>query len=396
MCDTMVHVTKSGVLFAKNSDREANEAQLLEWHRASEYPDASLVRCTHIEIAQVPRTLAVVIARPWWMFGAEMGANERGVVIGNEAVYTTEPDGEPALLGMDLVRLALERSATAEEAVSVIVDLLERHGQGGPCSFERSNYTYHNSFLIADRARAFVLETAGRLWASEEITAGARSISNGLTIPGFAEQYARRVKDRLVSCARRRERTERDTAQSWSPRELAHALRQHPHGRDASWSPLYGSLGGPCAHFGGVVTSSQTTGSLIADLRDGVQLFATATSAPCLSVFKAVSVDQPVELGEVPTNRYDSESFWWRHERFHRAAMANSARARHEIYASRERFEDDVFASSMNSSEAFARSLDLEASWWDLLDESARDERPSYVRLRAERLDRLAAMPERP
>ena len=34
-----------------------------------------------------------------------MGANDAGVVIGNEAVWTVEPeDGPPALLGMDLVR----------------------------------------------------------------------------------------------------------------------------------------------------------------------------------------------------------------------------------------------------------------------------------------------------
>ena len=31
---------------------------------------------------------------------------------------------------MDLLRLALERASTAEDAVSVMVELLERHGQG--------------------------------------------------------------------------------------------------------------------------------------------------------------------------------------------------------------------------------------------------------------------------
>ncbi|HMX67117.1 MAG TPA: hypothetical protein PKX25_16200, partial [Microthrixaceae bacterium] len=136
MCDTMVTVTDEGVLFAKNSDRDANEAQLLEWIPARDHvrtdsadpTDSEVtVRCTWIDIAQVAHTHAVLLSRPWWMFGAEMGANEHGVVIGNEAVFTRElsrrsgrvgsrhPEAEPGLLGMDLLRLGLERAVTAEE-----------------------------------------------------------------------------------------------------------------------------------------------------------------------------------------------------------------------------------------------------------------------------------------
>lgn len=62
-------------------------------------------QCTYIEVEQVPKTHAVILSRPSWLWGAEMGANEHGVCIGNEAVWTKEPveEGE-ALLGMDLLR----------------------------------------------------------------------------------------------------------------------------------------------------------------------------------------------------------------------------------------------------------------------------------------------------
>lgn len=65
------------------------------------------LQCTYIQIPQVERTHAVVLSKPAWMWGAEMGANDQGVCIGNEAVWTREPvaPGE-ALLGMDLVRWA--------------------------------------------------------------------------------------------------------------------------------------------------------------------------------------------------------------------------------------------------------------------------------------------------
>ena len=126
MCDTLVSLTDDGVLFAKNSDRDPNEAQVLRWHPASDHEPGTEVACTWISIPQVTRTHAVLLSQPWWMWGAEIGTNEHGVVIGNEAVFTRElalgrrePD---ALLGMDLLRLALERAATATDAVAVIVE----------------------------------------------------------------------------------------------------------------------------------------------------------------------------------------------------------------------------------------------------------------------------------
>lgn len=66
-------------------------------------------------------------------------------------------------------RLALERSSTAQEAVHVIAGLLDRYGQGGSCREDPVPFCYHNTFLLADRTEAWVLETAGRLWAAQRI-----------------------------------------------------------------------------------------------------------------------------------------------------------------------------------------------------------------------------------
>jgi len=144
------------------------------------------LKCTYIEIDQVDETLAVILSKPAWMWGAEMGANSRGVVIGNEAVWSrlSDPvkDLEPKLLGMDLLRLGLERGRSARQALEVIVDMLVTHGQGGQCSNIIPDFSYHNSFLIADGSEAWVLETADRLWVAEKVENGVRNISNCLSV----------------------------------------------------------------------------------------------------------------------------------------------------------------------------------------------------------------------
>ena len=377
MCDTLVvtaDATADGVtLFAKNSDREPNEAHHLLLVPAADHAPGSRVRCTYIEVEQVSHTHAVMLAKPFWIWGAEMGVNEHGVAIGNEAVFTKEPTVKTgALLGMDLLRLGLERAVTTREAVDVIVTLLERHGQGGNCGFTHQLY-YHNSFLIADPHSAWVLETAGRHWAARQVQ-GVYTISNGITQGrtwdlassdlvtnavrrgwckneadfDFAACYSDFLYTRFSACRSRCALTTQ-TLQAQTGRVTAltmmSALRQHDPAAAADWSPARGLVGSTvCMHAGyGPVRGSQTTGSLVAHLHpERSTLFVTGTSAPCTGLFKPLWLDTPLpELGPTPEGTYDAQTLFWRHERLHRAILRDYPARITFLAAERERIEKE-------------------------------------------------------
>ncbi|WP_424812606.1 C69 family dipeptidase [Roseococcus sp. YIM B11640] len=357
MCDTMVALppaTASGhVLFAKNSDRERNEAQFLEYRSAARYAQGSTVRCSYIEIPQAAETQAVLLSRPFWCWGAEIGANATGVVIGNEAVFgRIPPTREPALIGMDLVRLALERAPTAEAAVGVIIDLLERHGQGGDCGHLNEHF-YDNSFIVADHREAFVLETLGRFWVAERAPR-TRAISNALSIGrgaiwraspalvadakargwatgegdlDFAASYLDPERDAMtcgrMRCARATELMARHDG-SLTPAHLMAILRDHGAAAegDASWHPAR-TLGRTiCMHAGGPDRRSQSVASMVSELRpEGALHWVTGTSGPCLSIFKPVVDGILPPQGPVPSDRSNPATIWWRHEALHRGAV---------------------------------------------------------------------------
>ncbi|MDA3790002.1 MAG: hypothetical protein PF503_16085, partial [Desulfobacula sp.] len=70
MCDTFVAVSKAtedgSVIFGKNSDREPNEAQCLEYYPPEKFSKNHQLDCTYLSIPQVSETYGVLLCRPFW------------------------------------------------------------------------------------------------------------------------------------------------------------------------------------------------------------------------------------------------------------------------------------------------------------------------------------------
>jgi dipeptidase len=170
------------MVFAKNSDRPPDEAQVLLAHPAraagSRQLDTQYLRIDD------PGAAALVASHPTWLWGAEHGLNEHGVAIGNEKIWTVDdPHAQPAgLLGMDLVRLGLERGRDADEAFVALTGALEAHGQGGSGE-PGTDEPYFSSFLIVDARGGWMVETSGRTWAARPVADGT-SISNRVSLTG--------------------------------------------------------------------------------------------------------------------------------------------------------------------------------------------------------------------
>lgn len=390
MCDTVVVVEPGRVFFAKNSDRDPNEGQGLRWLPAAEHPAGSWVRCAEVSVPQARRTHAALLSQPFWLWGAEMGVNEHGVAIGNEAVFTDQPLERPGLTGMCLVRLGLERAATAAEAVEEIGRLVERHGQGGRCGLEDASFSYHSSFLIADPRGAYVLETAGRRWQSERVT-GARSISNGLSLEPLASRHGDRLRTGVACAARRAARTAGLAAAGLEA--MAAALRDHGGSAWPSYALVNGTLGAPCMHGGGVVASSQTTASWLSELTpEGCRHWATGTSSPCLSLFKPVRVGEPLDLGPAPGQRQDG-SFFWEAERLHRRVMGDPAALAPLFLPERDRVEAAWFREPPAPAAAWREHRGLLGEWGRRVEEARpRDRRPPWAQLYWRRRERWATL----
>ncbi|MHA1698486.1 MAG: C69 family dipeptidase [Promethearchaeota archaeon] len=400
MCDTIVVMRDktfgNNVIFAKNSDRDPNEAHEVKYFPRRECTE-DMVKCTYMEVPQVDRTNAIFLLKPFWIWGCEMGANEHGVVMGNEAVFTKHKVPKKGLLGMDLMRLALERGDSARACMEIIIDLVERYGQGGQAGFDHEQY-YNNSYLIADYNEAWVLETTGHLWVAEKVKAGIRTISNGLTIEDKWDRASKNLTSNLnfkkkfsdfLYTTGSKSKLRRHRTQQYlqaikgqiSILDLFTLLRMHePNGKRKTWKPSHGNMENICMHAGpSFFRPSQTTGSLVSVLFEDSQLhWYTGTAAPCTSIFKPFTFNSTLpDMGPPPERNFNEKSLWWRHELLHRLIIRDYPDRIKVIEKERDDIEEQFVNKALNLiekkasseewtgfiSECFQKAMQLEDYW---------------------------------
>jgi dipeptidase len=393
MCDTLfspAHLNQNGhSILAKNSDREPNEAQQIVRIPAAKRFN-KIVQTTFIEIACPEECFEVILSKPFQMWGAEMGTNEFGVAIGNEAVFTKMKLAKTnqGLTGMDMLRLALEQSRTALEAVNIIQVLLAKYGQDACGGYQDKGMFYSNSFLIADPSNAYILETAGHFWVQKRVDSYA-SISNILTLgtdfdeihPGakefayqkkwasrtenfnFQKAFSEPIMSFLGKGTQRKFQCDNQGLLASGPikfgiKDAMSILRSHK--KASNFIPSDGDMGSICLHAQGLLTPSQTTGSMVAELRENTRstVWLTGSAAPCLSIFKPFYFGTTTlnEENFIPCSAQKDASYWWQWEELHRKALMNYQAIHDEIAI----FQRSKEAEWVEEDQRIAQAFDLD------------------------------------
>jgi secernin len=238
---------------------------------------------------------------------------------------------------MDLLRLGLERAKNAKEALTVITDLLERFHQGGGCAYNDPSWTYHNSFLIADPRRAYVLETADDWWVAEKVE-DVRSISNGLTIRGKGNLRRKGIIQHAIRQGYCKDEDDFDFALTFSGStpstspfsrkgRSAQLLNQN-RGKitgEMMMKFLRDHQAGICMHGG-----FESTGSQVSELRkDGKDIhWFTGTTLPCASIYKPYifPINEQYVLNPGPYTEINSEWVWCKQRQSKMGASPESKR----------------------------------------------------------------------
>ena len=394
-CDTMVALpgaTANGqTVFAKNSDRPADECQPLVMRPTARHASGSIANCQFVDVEQAPTTYRHVGSRPWWCYGYEHGFNGHQVVIGNESLPSRlghAPDAR--LIGMEVLRLALERARTAGEAVEVITGLVSRYGQG---KFDNSGgvRTYDNIYLVADPTEAYVVEAVSFEWAVKRVD-GFGSISNvGMlgndadrvseSAPRFAESmglwdsadgspftFTGAFADTAGSASgiARQCRSATLLGQRYGGidvRTMMSVISDHSSGEDPG-EPFVEDVGSEvslCVHRGGPNPAS-TAASVVADLcADGSRLpvYWCGLYSPCMTLFQPIFIDgQLPGVLEIGGESPSPDSPWWLFNRLTNDGLRAGPERRAEIRATWRPLQEELLESAYDIA---ARAAELKA-----------------------------------
>ncbi len=349
-CDTWVALANStrdgSVIMVKNSDRKVTEAQPLVYFPRRQHAEGEVVKLTKTSAPQVKETYEHIGSQLSWTWGYEHGLNEWGVAIGNEAVSSRVPAVSNALIGMDLIRLGLERGRTAYEAMHVMISHLDPQKVAS------------NAFIIADPQTAWVLETAGEFWVAKQVT-DVCAISNVYSIErdydeahpelvshaiaegwcaseqafGFARCYSPPQRDYTQAQNRANHVTSilREHKGDITVELMMNAIcRSHHEGtiEEPKWSPSDGFLRTVCMH--NALGHGRTSASMVAHLRKDNPpmlraVYWASFSSPCVNVFKPFyfagrTVPENYAIGE---DTYSADSPWWWAEKVKRQCDLN-------------------------------------------------------------------------
>lgn len=349
-CTTMVatgQATKDGtVIFGKNSDRPVNEAQPLCYFPPADHPKGAQVQCSFIKIPQVPHTYGCIGSKPHVFFGFEHGINEHGVMIGNEQVSGREaPERRWGLIGMDILRLALERADSARKAVEVIGELLETYGTGGDPAVRIR--PFNSNYIIADATEVYLFESHQRNWVAKKVKdvgylSNCYSIQEDYTLAGSTAEEEARAKGWIGQDA------PFNPAKAWTiddcifgesegfvryarldklmrgrkpftPKMMMENLRDHYEGEPLGqtiYSKASAKIPCICSHPGGV-SGCVTAASCVTVIRRDVPqelkfTWWSAMAPPCCSVFRPFyNIEWLPEDLQQADGMYDTKSQWW-------------------------------------------------------------------------------------
>ena len=410
-CDTMVALGNSTIIgqtiFAKNSDRPADECQPLVLREREEHVPGAQTACQFVTIPQVATTYRHIGSRPYWCWGYEHGFNEYQVAIGNEALHAKLPEASEAkLVGMEILRLGLERSRSAAEAVEVMTDLISTYGQGKFANAAGVS-TYDNGYIVADPREAYVIETAGHDWAVKRVeralgisnvysvetdwqrlspTAEANATAQGWWQPtaarfNFADAFtaASRAEGsgamrRARSCAVLNLR-----AGTIDVRTMMAILSDHADGLSPQedWQTTVRSSTGICRHPEADGSGGCSAASLVAELcADDTRLpiYWCSLYSPCLSLFLPIFIEgdlpQVLTIGDgTPSD----ESPWWLFHKLNRLVLNGAPNAAATVRARWQPVQDELFVSAHRMAQQAKGLID------DGREEAARTQLTAYM-----------------